>query len=148
MKKVYIAGKMSNIQYYNYPKFMQARDYLMSQGYEVHTPFEASNKIWQKHYGREFNPYTDSCEYGDPKMAEMLIEDLALCLSCDTIALLDDWTTSKGARLEIAAGFTTGKEFIYAATLERVQMTVDIYVTETFIEEYERTTHVEVEKVQ
>jgi hypothetical protein len=107
--RLYIAGPMSGRSAYNYDAFEVARQHLTALGHEVETPFEANSRVWQRHHKRPFDPYSDRCEYGDPLLQEMFVEDIATLLRADGIALLDDWHTSRGATVELAIARLFGK---------------------------------------
>jgi hypothetical protein len=109
--KVYIAGPMTGRKHYNHAAFMKAKEQWEALGHEAFTPFESNSIVWLRHHGRDFDPFTDRCEYGDPMLAEMMAENLrAVCLS-DAIVLLDEWQGSKGSRAEIIVGKLAGKLF-------------------------------------
>ncbi|WP_309679448.1 DUF4406 domain-containing protein [Polaromonas sp.] len=81
MKRIYIAGPMSGLPEYNYPAFNRAAKQLRSLGYHVENPAENPEpvcKTWQ----------------GYMRMA------VAQLVTCDTVALLPQWHTSRGASVE------------------------------------------------
>lgn len=87
--KIYIAGPMTGRKDWNFPAFNKAQEELEIMGYEVE------------------NPASHGCGLEHPwefylKMA------LTQMLTCDGIALLDGWSTSKGARLEVKTGMAVG----------------------------------------
>lgn len=81
MTLLYISGPMTGIAEHNFPAFNDAAERLMDAGFDVSNP--AAN--------------------GEGRMswADYLRHDLKDVLKADGIALLPDWTTSKGARLEV-----------------------------------------------
>lgn len=99
--RVYVAGPMTGITAYNAPAFYAAAALLASQGAVAVTPFEANSRVWQRHFGRAFDPVNDKCDYGDPILKEMIAEDLAELCASDAIALLPGWEKSKGSRVEL-----------------------------------------------
>lgn len=98
--KVYIAGPMTGFPAYNHKAFYDARAEWMGRGWEVETPFDANSRVWERHFGRPFDAYNDTCDYGDPILKEMFAEDVKVLLSSDVMAVLDGWENSKGATLE------------------------------------------------
>lgn len=109
--KIYVAGPMSGYQYYNFYAFSNAALDLTRVGNDVQTPFDTNSRVWQKHYGRNFDPFVDTCDYGDPKLDEMWAENVAAIAWAEGIALLPGWLKSKGARLEVATGSLLHKKF-------------------------------------
>lgn len=81
VKKLYIAGPMSNIPQNNYPAFNQAAEVLRSAGYLVVNPAE---------FGAEGGHYVD-----------LIRKDLELMLPCHGVATLENWWESVGARNEV-----------------------------------------------
>ena len=81
MMRVYIAGPMTGLPDFNYPAFNAAAASLRAMGYCVENPAE--------------NP-VPPCGSWDGYMA-MAIAQL---VTCDCVAFLPGWTTSKGARVE------------------------------------------------
>lgn len=85
MHRIYLSGPMTDMPDFNYPAFNAEAARLRALGYDVVNPAE--------------NPPQAS-------WAEYMRYDIPLLLTCDTLALLPGWHTSKGARMEhyIAAG--------------------------------------------
>lgn len=98
---IYLAGPMSGKTHYNVAAFTEQATAWRNVGYEVITPFETNSTVWRKHYGRDFDPYTDTCDYGDPILREMVAEDFAALCRADYVAVLPGWEQSKGARAEV-----------------------------------------------
>lgn len=106
--RVYIAGPMTGRPAYNVEAF-QAAAYLWGlDGHDVVTPFECNSVVWRRHHGRDFDPHTDRCEWGDPVLREMFAEDVKALASAETVAFLAGWEQSKGARMEHALATTLG----------------------------------------
>lgn len=81
MKRIYLAGPMSNLPDLNYPAFHAQAARLRAMGHTVLNPaenHEPACKSWA----------------GYMKLA------LAQLLTCDTIALLPNWSNSRGATIE------------------------------------------------
>jgi hypothetical protein len=123
---LYVAGKMTGVPLYNFPTFDVAKARWEARGYSVTTPADITREVWREAHGREFDPTCDRCEYGDALLCEMLARDLAAACRAGTIALLPDYPTSKGARIEIAAGRQLGKAFMCAETGEPLSLAVSV----------------------
>lgn len=118
---VYIAGPMTGIPAYNYPAFVEAANAWRAEGWEPSTPFDANSQVWRRHYGRDFDPYTDKCDYGDPILGEMLVEDLLVLIAADRVAFLPGWRASKGATFEHSVAVMLGKPCDEALTFCSLQ---------------------------
>lgn len=81
MKRIYLAGPMSGLPEFNYPAFHAEAARLRALGYHVENPAE--------------NPEPACKSWGG--YMRIAIPQM---LSCDAIALLPNWLTSKGARIE------------------------------------------------
>lgn len=99
--RVYIAGPMTGIPYYNWPAFIDAQKAWSDEGWEVVTPIEANHIVWRRHYGRDYDPSTDYFTYGNKISNEIYGEDQKLLSLSDAIALLPGWRASKGANHEL-----------------------------------------------
>lgn len=99
--KVYLAGPMTGKPNYNCDAFFNTEEGLGFLGHQVRTPFHSNNIIWQKHYSRNFNPRKDKCDYGDPLLAEMIVENVKLIAWADAIVMLEGWENSKGTKAEL-----------------------------------------------
>ena len=122
--RVYAAGPMTGKALYNWPAFKEAAAKLMNFGYSVVTPFELNSIVWERHFGREFNPGVDKCEYGDQLLCEMAALDLQTVCEVDAVAVLEGWQQSKGARLEVLLAEQLGKIILDATTGERISTTI------------------------
>src|SRR3972149_11223209 len=91
---VYLAGPMTGKPAYNFQEFRFFANDLELRGFRPVTPFEANNKVWRRPFGRDFDPFVDRCDYGDPLLKEMLDADIALLCSTDAVALLPGWKES------------------------------------------------------
>jgi len=115
-EKVYIAGPMTGYEFYNVVAFMRAKNNWLLAGYDVVTPFEANSRVWQRHHFRDFDPFRDRCDYGDPILAEMFAEDVKELLSADIVVLLPGFEKSKGVGMEVMLANAFGKRFICGDT--------------------------------
>lgn len=80
--KVYVSGPMSGIEDYNYPAFHEAAAHYRRLGFDVVSPAELN---------------TDT----DGRWEDYLRTDLRALLTCDAIAMLAGWESSRGANLEL-----------------------------------------------
>jgi len=115
--KVYIAGPMTGIPNFNFPKFNAVAKHFRGQGHEVFNPAE---RDIERHNGVDISAGNAT---GDPGLAakvhgfslrEALADDTAyICKEADAIAMLPGWENSKGARAEHALAFALGHTIIY-----------------------------------
>ena len=84
-RTVYIAGPMTGLPEHNYPAFNAAADHYRAQGHTVHNPAENTPTV-----RIDTMTWTDWVRLG-----------IAQLVQCDTIVMLDGWSRSNGACLEI-----------------------------------------------
>lgn len=109
--RIYLAGPMRGIPYFNFPAFHAAAKELRDAGHFVFSPAERD----QREHGEGFG--MDNIT-GDEKFAaathgfslrKALAEDLSwICLEADAIALLPGWGDSKGAKAEYRTALALG----------------------------------------
>lgn len=100
MKRIYLSGPMSGIPELNFPAFNAEAKRLRALGYLVVNPAEINpdhEKSWE----------------------DCLRADLREMLTCDVLALLPAWQTSKGAHLEVHVAHRVGMTIVDAATVGR-----------------------------
>jgi len=142
--KTYIAGPMTGRPHYNVAAFRHAAAAWTDTGATAETPFEANSRVWRRHYGRDFDPFTDTCDYGDPLLPEMFAEDVVTMLGCDQVALLPGWEQSSGVSRELPIALLFRKPVFDAATFERLPLAVSIAfhrTDETAVQEAHRLVH-------
>lgn len=114
--KIYLAGPMTGIPYFNFPAFNDAASMLRDQGHEVFNPAEADNARHGTDISRDNfkgDPGIAIAKYGF-SLREALAEDFAyLCEEAEAIALLPGWEASSGARAEWAVANALKLRFIY-----------------------------------
>lgn len=99
MKRLYVSGKIAGIpEPEAIENFLKACNDLLDAGYETLNPFEIGNCS-----DREPFPCRGDDHYtmGTHTWECYLRYDIMWMLPCDGVALLDNWTTSKGAVLEL-----------------------------------------------
>lgn len=127
-RKAYVFGPMTGRVNYNYEAFAQAKRELEAVGYEVQTPFDCNARVWERHFGRPFNPGVDKCDYGDPLLCEMFAEDIAAVCWADVLVALPEWHLSRGGRIEAQVGLLFNKRFLFADTKEEFTPEFDLKV--------------------
>lgn len=87
--KIYLAGPMTGIPGLNFQAFHAEATRLRALGHQVINPAELNN---------------------DPNAAwvDCMRIDIPQLVMCDTVALLEGWTASRGARLEQHIAFELG----------------------------------------
>lgn len=120
--KVYLVGPMSHYPAYNCALFFALEMMWERAGYDVKTPFELNSIVWQRHFGRDFNPHEDKCDYGDPLLAEMCAEDMKWLCQCDIVAVLPGWERSKGTTTELLVAINLHKDIRDAITMEMLAL--------------------------
>jgi hypothetical protein len=111
---VYVAGPMRGIPLYNFPAFDAAAAFYRSQGLTVLSPAELDRE-------HGIDPTTLptghdwSVEPPGTTFGELISRDLAVLPRCRSISLLDRWTGSEGARMELSRALELGLEVRDAA---------------------------------
>lgn len=95
--KIYISGPMTGLPDFNYPAFHAEAARLRALGYHVENPAE--------------NPPQSS-------WAAYMKQACAQMLTCDAIAVLPNWSLSKGSRIEVQLAFQCGVAFFRAADIK------------------------------
>lgn len=98
--RLYLAGPMTGKTAYGHAEFTAAADAWRALGHDVETPFDANRRVWRRVYGRDFDPFNDTCEWGDPLLRTMFMEDIDTLMRADAIVMLEGWENSRGATLE------------------------------------------------
>lgn len=80
-KRVYLCGPMTGLPAYNYPAFNAAADKLRERGWTVVNPAELT-----PYYGQTWE--------------QCMRRDIRELVTCDRLALLPAWETSRGAQIE------------------------------------------------
>ena len=100
MKRIYIAGPMTNMPALNFPAFHAEAARLRSLGYEVVNPAEVN---------------------ADPTAGwhACMRADIAQLVTCDAVRLLEGWESSRGASLEAHIAHSLDMRLVYPGeTLE------------------------------
>lgn len=89
---IYLAGPMSGLPDSNYPAFNSEAARLREKGFDVRNPAEGPECF---------------------SWADYMRNALIMMMQCDTIRLLPNWTSSKGALLEAHIAEQLGMKFVY-----------------------------------
>jgi hypothetical protein len=106
--RIYIAGPMRSIPYYNFPEFAKAREKLLLEGFDVVSPADLDLAVGVNPYGLPVD-YDWSTLPPGMDFEACLKRDTEAVLSCDAIFMLRGWERSKGARAELALAEWAGK---------------------------------------
>lgn len=103
--KVYVAGPMRGHPVWNFASFDEARDLLISRGWDAISPADLDREVWGG------CPITDLelrarverevAAWGKAEKIECMQRDLGAVAQCDAIALMPGWEASAGACLEL-----------------------------------------------
>lgn len=101
--KVYLAGPMTGISYYNFPAFDEAAMWLENRGYTVVSPAELDGELG-------IEPDEEGKPLPPEKYEELLTRDLAMIESAavQAVVVLEEWHESQGARREVARALELG----------------------------------------
>lgn len=100
-EKIYISGKISGIEEEAPELFEQAENALKEKGYDT------------------VNPVTLNHDH-DKSWQSFMREDVKAMLDCDSIYMMSNWTTSKGAKIEREIAIHLGLKVIYEEPYEDV----------------------------
>lgn len=99
--KVYVAGPMSKIPYYNFPAFKEAARLLRGLGHEVVSPAELDEE-------RGIAPDPVGTPLPEDVYENVMADDLDRLEGVDAIYLLRGWHNSSGAKRELTKAFARG----------------------------------------
>ena len=98
--KIYIAGPMRGIPYYNFPAFDHARDDLLAYGHEVVSPADLDRRAANFEASRLPAETDWSAVPEGFDLKACCARDLEALLTCDAIYMLPGWQKSRGAMAE------------------------------------------------
>jgi hypothetical protein len=108
---VYLAGPMTGIPQFNYPKFHRIAKELRDAGYNVISPVEEDTQEYQT----QAMASKDGLHGADGKFAgltwgDILSKDVKLVADkVDGVVVMDGWEKSRGARLEVFVANLSGR---------------------------------------
>ena len=113
--RIYLAGPMRGIPYFNFPAFHAAAAKLRTEGHEVFSPAELDESMHGEGFSKE-NKTGDLVQaarnYGFD-LRYVLARDLEyICIKADAVALLPGWEKSQGATAERAVAIALGLKVI------------------------------------
>ncbi len=109
-KHYYLAGRMTGIPRFNFPRFEEVAEDLRSKGYDILSPAEMDDKevydtVMQSKDGSQGSGSPNGETWGD-----FLSRDVKIVADeADGVIAMDDWWMSKGARLEVFVATTQNK---------------------------------------
>ena len=106
--KVYIAGPMRGIEYYNFPAFDDAAFRFREGGWDVINPAELD---------RVNGAHEFSDNQGTDFLREAMRRDTNAICDCTAIALLPGYEKSKGTEVELVLAKLLGLEVLDAKTM-------------------------------
>lgn len=93
--RIYCAGPMSGRDNLNFPAFDAAAAYLRAMGHDVVNPADIDRSM-----GVDPSKYSALTEVPESLRQDALARDFLELCTCDAIALLPEWDTSRGAKAE------------------------------------------------
>lgn len=115
--KIYLAGKMSGVPYFNFPAFNGATKALRAKGHEVFSP--AEKDVERAGNFQLLCPTGSKEELIAANVPQINYKDCMkidlnwIIDNADAIALLPDWNRSAGAKVEKALAELLGLEVIF-----------------------------------
>lgn len=105
--RIYIAGSMRNVPYYNFPEFDKLATALRAEGHTVFNPADIDREAG-------FDPMTLPEDHDWSKLPdcldlrEVIKRDIDAILECDSIWMLPGWERSTGAIAEYGVAIWAG----------------------------------------
>jgi hypothetical protein len=109
--RIYVAGPMRGIPFFNFPAFHKAAWRLRAEGHMVFNPAERDIQATGVDISKGNSTGDNDKAEADHgfNLREALCDDLTfICLQADAIALLPGWQSSKGATAEVATAIALG----------------------------------------
>lgn len=116
--KWYLAGRMTGIPQFNYPRFIEVAERLRKDGYDILSPAELDDAetvdaALSCTTGIHADGKTNGHTWGD-----FLSRDVKLVADeCSGVILMDDWYKSRGARLEAYVACISEKQFMVVESI-------------------------------
>lgn len=119
--RVYLAGPMSGIPFFNAPAFDTAAKRWREAGHDVHSPVEND----REQFDLDFTQYpTGDVAATDTPYTEFMRSAITSILTCDQVAVLRGWQNSTGAQLEVTIARAMGLPILDAETMDPYTETV------------------------
>lgn len=120
MPKIYIAGPMTGLEYFNFPTFDRHKDYFEKLGFTVFSPADHDRSLlgkepdWLPSEEDSEGPWLKWSIPDAPDLRTMLGDDLQwIAKHADEIMMLPGWENSKGANAEWALAKALGLKIRY-----------------------------------
>lgn len=110
----YLAGRMTGIPQFNFPRFSEVAGILRDQGYTLIVPSEQDTKAVQAAAWASPDGEMDAeGKVGDSTWGDILAKDVKIVADeIHGVIAMDDWWLSRGARLECFVALSCGKPVI------------------------------------
>lgn len=108
MKVIYVSGPINGIENHNCDEFLRVANDLRFKGYTVINPHEIPAK------GEGWSDYMRA--------------DIIELMKADTIAMLKEWDSSAGARIEVSIACSLGMNIVDAYTLKPIALEVEVII--------------------
>lgn len=119
--KIYLAGPMSNIPFFNFPAFHAYQAQLEAQGHEVFSPARQTNEQYRADVSAG-NANGDEAQaakdHGFDRRKAMAADMVWICGEADAIAMMPRWAESKGATAEYHCAVAIGLKVIWLLELQ------------------------------
>lgn len=99
--RIYLAGPMRGIPYYNFPEFDLVRNILRASGHEVVSPADIDRQFGFDAMALP-QDYDWTQEPDGLVLKDVVARDLRALQNCEGIYMMKGWEKSKGARAERA----------------------------------------------
>jgi hypothetical protein len=134
----YLAGKMRDVPYWNFPAFDEAAAILRAKGWTIHSPAEHDRELMAAGQG----PAETPADGGAFELLESCLEwDLARIAESSCVIVLPGWETSTGCHWEFTVAHALGKPVFQYPELEPVKIPRTITHP---VERLPETSHVQV----
>lgn len=112
-KAIYLAGPMTGKPHFNFPLFESTARELRALGWNIISPAELNSEAIHQAAAASTDGKLDSDgKVGGQTWGDLLSRDVKIVAdACDGIALLPDWETSRGAKLEAFVGLMCKHQF-------------------------------------
>lgn len=104
--KIYISGKITGLPFH-----------------EVEAKFQGAEELLEELDLVPVNPLKNGLTK-EHSWNEHMVKDIEMLLDCDGIMMLDNWDTSKGAKIEYNIAVVTEKSILFEANIEKDNETV------------------------
>ena len=111
--RVYVAGPMRNLPYFNFPAFFGAEKMLTTAGHSVFNPARRDVNKYGKKIANKKGDVQKASQMGFSLREALAADTHYICMKADAIALLPGWAKSSGAKAEHALAKALGLTIMY-----------------------------------